>query len=121
VERRDACGAGKQTIVFEKTYASMEVYMAGRMPSSDDIIFALETLGFDIEDEGEFAAVLSDGNYTVKINHNPTSDDERRIREELDEIFADYEDQIAELIDEESEDYDESVRRVAAWLKGPAG
>ncbi|MBD3286161.1 hypothetical protein GF359_06550 [candidate division WOR-3 bacterium] len=92
--------------------------MSVKNPSSDDIIFALEALGFDVDDEDDNSVTLVDGNFTVNVNHSPSRDEAQRLRTQLNEVFADYEDQVEELIDDyESADYDESVKRIVDWLK----
>jgi len=92
--------------------------MSGKNPSSDDIIFALEALGFDVDDEDDSSVTLVDGIHTVNITHSPTKGELQTLRSQLGEVFTEYEDQVNEMIDNyESDDYDENVKRVASWLK----
>ena len=79
-------------------------------PSSDDIIFALQALGFDIEDEDDDSVTLVDENYTINVNHSPSKDQTQELLTQLNEVFDDYEDEIIELTEDyESDDYDENV------------
>lgn len=91
--------------------------MSPQSPTCDDIIFALEALGFDVEEEDELSAILSDGNYEIKLYQNPSAEQLKKTREELTEIFADYAEEVEEMIDEDYEDYDDSLKEVASWLK----
>jgi len=90
--------------------------MSQPTPSSDIIIFALEALGFDVEDDNDEAAILSDGNYNLKIFYAPTPEQLEKIRDELSKVFSDYVIQVAELTDENNEDYDDNVSLIVDWL-----
>ena len=91
--------------------------MSGSKPPSDKIIHTLQALGFEIEDDNDEAALLTDGNHTLKIFYAPTSEQVNSIHKELDEVFTDYANQVNELIDADSQNFDKSVSLIASWLK----
>ncbi|MBD3286162.1 hypothetical protein GF359_06555 [candidate division WOR-3 bacterium] len=115
--------------------------MTPLIPSSDDIIFALEALSFDVTDENDEYAVMSDGIYSIKVYFNPDDEQVKKMRSMLTEIFSDYENRVQALIENgiddvdeyaagyDDDDYDEAVydtdndldyadevRRIKMWL-----
>ena len=87
-------------------------------PSSEDIILALEALGFDVklEDDDDKSALLSDGVYNLRIHYYPTSDQLHHIRTALEDVFTDYAKRVRELTDIDSWKYDITVSDIADWL-----
>jgi|GEM_PF-2516050 len=103
--------------------------MSGRNPSSDDIILALEALGFEIEDEEEDCIIMTDGIYSIHICRDLKDEQAKKLKRGLSKIFDDYEQKIEALtryedvdadefnLDDEDCDYVDEVKRIRAWLK----
>lgn len=91
--------------------------MKSRMPPPSDIISALVSIGFVAGEVTAAATVVSDGNYTVKVPFEPSSQkDVEELRDVLDEIFSYYACEVAKLTDDEKSDtYDVDLKRVAVW------
>lgn len=96
-----------------------------KKPNSDDFIFALEALGFEVEDENNEYTVMSDGNYSVHIYHEPDDGQLKKLRITLGEIFSEYEETVESIVSsedddeldiDESLDYQDEVRRISTWL-----